>query len=104
MGILANILSCPSILEVFPEKDEEFHLVDRVVMESLSCTKIPLLIQVFAVLRRVVCYVRNAKPLERWMNFLLHEDFISASNFLLASSTNGESPSAKRTRRGRKKK
>jgi hypothetical protein len=81
-------LSCPSILEDFPEKDEHLHLVERIVVDGLASTEVPLLTQVFAVLRRVVCYIRNAKPLDRWMNLFLHQDFINAANFLLASSTN----------------
>jgi hypothetical protein len=90
LGILANLISSSSILETFPQVDEKFSLVEQVITVAMSTAHVPVLNQAFAVLRRVVWYIRNVEPVTTWLTALTTEQFVTMVNFLMKSSTNGK--------------
>jgi len=90
LGILANLLSCSSILNTLPVLDEKLSLVETVIGVAMSTAQVPILVQAFAVLRRVIWYLRNVEPMPIWIKAFTTDQFLSVVNFLLKSSTNGQ--------------
>ena len=84
-------MSSSTILDSFPVIDEKFSLVEQVITVSMFTAHVPILIQAFAVVRRVVWYIRNIEPRIGWVTAFTTEQFITVVNFLMKSSTNGNS-------------
>ncbi len=90
MGILANVISEPCIIEDFTVHDSSIQLVEKVVDLCNKVSDVAVLIQVFSVLRRIVWYLKNMAPVKKWMDLLQSSSFLGCSNFIMSSSRNGK--------------
>lgn len=89
LGIFANVISEPSIIEDFTIHDSSIQLVERVVELCTKVSDVSVLIQVFSVLRRIVWYLRTVAPVKKWTDLLQSASFLGCVNFIMSSSRNG---------------
>ncbi|CAL8092622.1 unnamed protein product [Orchesella dallaii] len=88
LGILANVISEPSIIEDFTVHDSSLQLVERVVYLSSKVTDVSILIQVFSVLRRIVWYLKTVAQVKKWKDLIQSSSFLGCANFIMSSSRN----------------
>ncbi|OXA46824.1 uncharacterized protein LOC110855962 [Folsomia candida] len=88
LGIMANIISQQSIVEDFSIHDASLKLVEGVVSLAQKMPRVSVLIQVFAVMRRITWFLGNVALVQGWKGLLLSQDFLNCANFILSSSTN----------------
>ncbi len=86
---MANIISQQSIVEDFSIHDASLKLVEGVVLLAQKIPRVPVLIQVFSVMRRITWFLKNVALVHTWKELLLSHDFLTCANFILTSSTNG---------------
>lgn len=89
LGILANVISEPSIIEDFTVHDSSLDLVEKVVELCSKVSDIAVLVQVFSVLRRIVWYLKNISSVKKWLDLLQSVNFLGVANFIMRSSRNG---------------
>lgn len=91
---MANIISQQSIVEDFSIIDASLGVVEGVVGVARDPRdrppRVSVLIQVFAVLRRITWFLRNVALVPAWTRLLLSPEFLETANFILSSSRNGK--------------